>query len=108
MGTVYSWCTAVAHTAFRVRAPLRRASQRKCSLGKPDQRELSENLAATQGLAHMIMECNRLFQVCHVLQRSRSMAQGEGCSHSTPVAVVCSEQQLGPEPRRGPCRPGCS
>ncbi|XP_009985446.1 PREDICTED: rho GTPase-activating protein 7-like [Tauraco erythrolophus] len=37
-------------------------SQRKCSLGKPDQRELSENLAATQGLAHMIMECNRLFQ----------------------------------------------
>ncbi|NXI53199.1 RHG07 protein, partial [Chloroceryle aenea] len=40
-----------------------RAGQRKCSLGKPDQRELSENLAATQGLAHMIMECNRLFQV---------------------------------------------
>ncbi|NXG42395.1 RHG07 protein, partial [Psilopogon haemacephalus] len=38
-------------------------SLRKCSLGKPDQRELSENLAATQGLAHMIMECNRLFQV---------------------------------------------
>ncbi|XP_075571754.1 rho GTPase-activating protein 7-like [Pelecanus crispus] len=44
-----------------------RSSQRKCSLGKPDQRELSENLAATQGLAHMIMECNRLFQVCHLL-----------------------------------------
>ncbi|XP_074771959.1 rho GTPase-activating protein 7-like isoform X2 [Athene noctua] len=40
-----------------------RSSQRKCSLGKPDQRELSENLAATQGLAHMIMECNRLFQI---------------------------------------------
>ncbi|XP_075298116.1 rho GTPase-activating protein 7 [Opisthocomus hoazin] len=39
-----------------------RSSQRKHSLGKPDQRELSENLAATQGLAHMIMECNRLFQ----------------------------------------------
>ncbi|KAM9265810.1 rho GTPase-activating protein 7-like [Cariama cristata] len=39
-----------------------RSSQRKCSSGKPDQRELSENLAATQGLAHMIMECNRLFQ----------------------------------------------
>ncbi|NXB92781.1 RHG07 protein, partial [Vidua chalybeata] len=38
-------------------------SQRKCSLGKPDQRELNENLAATQGLAHMITECNRLFQV---------------------------------------------
>uniref|UniRef100_A0A8C2TA79 Rho GTPase-activating protein 7-like n=1 Tax=Coturnix japonica TaxID=93934 RepID=A0A8C2TA79_COTJA len=39
-----------------------RSSQRKCSLGKPDQRELSENLAATQGLAHMITECSRLFQ----------------------------------------------
>ncbi|KAG8579050.1 hypothetical protein GDO81_010696 [Engystomops pustulosus] len=40
-----------------------RASQRKYSLGKPDQKDLSENLAATQGLAHMIAECNRLFQV---------------------------------------------
>ncbi|NXV76474.1 RHG07 protein, partial [Atlantisia rogersi] len=38
-------------------------SQRKCSLGKPDQRELNDNLAATQGLAHMITECHRLFQV---------------------------------------------
>uniref|UniRef100_A0A8C8RFY9 Rho GTPase-activating protein 7 n=1 Tax=Pelusios castaneus TaxID=367368 RepID=A0A8C8RFY9_9SAUR len=38
-----------------------RSSQRKYSLGKPDQRDLSENLAATQGLAHMITECNRLF-----------------------------------------------
>ncbi|XP_042682536.1 rho GTPase-activating protein 7-like isoform X2 [Centrocercus urophasianus] len=40
-----------------------RSSQRKCSLGKPDQKELSDNLAATQGLAHMITECNRLFQI---------------------------------------------
>ncbi|XP_054073127.1 rho GTPase-activating protein 7-like isoform X3 [Rissa tridactyla] len=47
-----------------------RSSQRKCSLGKPDQRELSENLAATQGLAHMIMECNRLFQLDRGLSSS--------------------------------------
>ncbi|XP_062976633.1 rho GTPase-activating protein 7-like [Elgaria multicarinata webbii] len=40
-----------------------RSSQRKYSTGKPDQRDLSENLAATQGLAHMIMECHRLFQI---------------------------------------------
>ncbi|XP_078509513.1 rho GTPase-activating protein 7-like isoform X2 [Lissotriton helveticus] len=40
-----------------------RSSQRKYSLGKPDQRDLSENLAATQGLAHMIAECTRLFQI---------------------------------------------
>ncbi|XP_077183264.1 rho GTPase-activating protein 7-like isoform X3 [Paroedura picta] len=39
-----------------------RSSQRKYSTGRPDQRDLSENLAATQGLAHMIMECHRLFQ----------------------------------------------
>ncbi|XP_015262796.1 PREDICTED: rho GTPase-activating protein 7-like [Gekko japonicus] len=40
-----------------------RSSQRKYSTGRPDQRDLSENLAATQGLAHMIMECHRLFQI---------------------------------------------
>ncbi|XP_061472780.1 rho GTPase-activating protein 7-like isoform X2 [Rhineura floridana] len=40
-----------------------RSSQRKYSTGKPDQRDLSENLAATQGLAYMIMECNSLFQI---------------------------------------------
>ncbi|KAM5172439.1 rho GTPase-activating protein 7-like isoform 2-T2 [Mantella aurantiaca] len=40
-----------------------RSSHRKCSTGKPDQKDLNENWAATQGLAHMISECRRLFQV---------------------------------------------
>uniref|UniRef100_A0A8C6VEW4 Rho GTPase-activating protein 7 n=1 Tax=Naja naja TaxID=35670 RepID=A0A8C6VEW4_NAJNA len=40
-----------------------RSSQRKLSTGKPDQRDLSENFAATHGLAHMIMQCHRLFGV---------------------------------------------
>lgn len=40
-----------------------RVMQRKQSLGKPDQKDLNENLAATQGLAHMIAECKKLFQV---------------------------------------------
>ncbi|XP_051537220.1 rho GTPase-activating protein 7-like isoform X2 [Myxocyprinus asiaticus] len=40
-----------------------RSRQRKYSLGRPDQRDLSENLAATQGLAHMVTECSRLFQI---------------------------------------------
>ncbi|XP_070595567.1 rho GTPase-activating protein 7-like isoform X1 [Erythrolamprus reginae] len=40
-----------------------RSSQRKLSTGKPDQRDLNENLAATHGLAHMIMQCHRLFGV---------------------------------------------
>ncbi|XP_058271024.1 rho GTPase-activating protein 7 isoform X2 [Hemibagrus wyckioides] len=42
-----------------------RAGQRKYSLGRPDQRDLSENLAATQGLAHMVTECTQLFQLPH-------------------------------------------
>ncbi|XP_074770482.1 stAR-related lipid transfer protein 13 isoform X4 [Athene noctua] len=40
-----------------------RVIQKKYATGKPDQKDLSENLAATQGLAHMIMECNKLFEV---------------------------------------------
>uniref|UniRef100_A0A8C5STA0 StAR related lipid transfer domain containing 13 n=1 Tax=Laticauda laticaudata TaxID=8630 RepID=A0A8C5STA0_LATLA len=39
-----------------------RVMQKKYTTGKPDQKDLSENLAATQGLAHMITECNRLFE----------------------------------------------
>ncbi|ELW48754.1 StAR-related lipid transfer protein 8 [Tupaia chinensis] len=36
----------------------------KCSLvGRPGPRDLSENMAATQGLSHMINDCKKLFQV---------------------------------------------
>ncbi|XP_044297570.1 stAR-related lipid transfer protein 13 isoform X2 [Varanus komodoensis] len=40
-----------------------RVIQKKYATGKPDQKDLSENLAATQGLAHMITECNKLFEI---------------------------------------------
>ncbi|CAL8273772.1 unnamed protein product [Gadus morhua 'NCC'] len=40
-----------------------RVMNRKPTLGKPDQRDLNENLAATHGLAHMIQECRKLFRV---------------------------------------------
>ncbi|XP_051834833.1 rho GTPase-activating protein 7-like isoform X1 [Antechinus flavipes] len=51
-------------TSFRSDNPTSsRSSQRKYHVGKPDQRDLSENLAATQGLAHMIAECHQLFQL---------------------------------------------
>ncbi|XP_005387762.2 PREDICTED: stAR-related lipid transfer protein 13 isoform X2 [Chinchilla lanigera] len=47
--------------------------QKKYATGKPDQRDLNENLAAAQGLAHMIMECNKLFEVPHeMVAQSRS------------------------------------
>ncbi|XP_023570773.1 stAR-related lipid transfer protein 13 isoform X2 [Octodon degus] len=47
--------------------------QKKYATGKPDQKDLNENLAAAQGLAHMIMECNKLFEVPHeMVAQSRS------------------------------------
>ncbi|KAM5264809.1 rho GTPase-activating protein 7 isoform 2-T2 [Ctenodactylus gundi] len=49
-----------------------RVRQRKPSLGKPDQKDLNENLAATQGLAHMIAECKKLFQVPEEMSRCRN------------------------------------
>uniref|UniRef100_H3B8G5 Si:dkeyp-23e4.3 n=1 Tax=Latimeria chalumnae TaxID=7897 RepID=H3B8G5_LATCH len=51
------------NTLRRENSTTSRSCQRKYSLGKPDQRDLSENLAASRGLAHMIAECSRLFQV---------------------------------------------
>ncbi|XP_021566733.1 stAR-related lipid transfer protein 13 isoform X2 [Carlito syrichta] len=44
-----------------------RVIQKKYATGKPDQKDLNENLAAAQGLAHMIMECGRLFEVPYEL-----------------------------------------
>ncbi|XP_064442282.1 stAR-related lipid transfer protein 13 isoform X7 [Mirounga angustirostris] len=43
-----------------------RVIQKKYATGKPDQKDLSENLAAAQGLAHMITECDRLFELVQV------------------------------------------
>ncbi|KAM3940715.1 rho GTPase-activating protein 7 isoform 2-T3 [Leptodactylus fuscus] len=49
-----------------------RVMQRKQSLGKPDQKDLNENLAATQGLAHMIAECKKLFQIPEEMNKCRN------------------------------------
>uniref|UniRef100_A0A665UV34 Rho GTPase-activating protein 7 n=1 Tax=Echeneis naucrates TaxID=173247 RepID=A0A665UV34_ECHNA len=42
------------------------------TLGKPDQRDLNENLAATHGLAHMIQECRKLFRIPEEMSRCRN------------------------------------
>uniref|UniRef100_A0A8C6U0S0 Rho GTPase-activating protein 7 n=1 Tax=Neogobius melanostomus TaxID=47308 RepID=A0A8C6U0S0_9GOBI len=42
------------------------------NLGKPDQRDLNENLAATHGLAHMIQECRKLFRIPEEMNRCRN------------------------------------
>ncbi|KAM5147037.1 stAR-related lipid transfer protein 13 isoform 2-T2 [Callospermophilus lateralis] len=56
-----------------------RVIQKKYATGKPDQKDLNENLAAAQGLAHMITECNKLFEVPHelVAQSRNSYAEAE-------------------------------
>lgn len=56
-----------------------RVIQKKYATGKPDQKDLNENLAAAQGLAHMITECDRLFEVpLEMLAQSRnSYAEAE-------------------------------
>ncbi|XP_072558126.1 stAR-related lipid transfer protein 13 isoform X1 [Paramormyrops kingsleyae] len=56
-----------------------RAMQKKYATGRPDQKDLNENMAATQGLAHMITECVRLFEVPHemVAQSRNSYVEAE-------------------------------
>ncbi|XP_062958334.1 stAR-related lipid transfer protein 13 isoform X2 [Cynocephalus volans] len=56
-----------------------RVIQKKYATGKPDQKDLNENLAAAQGLAHMIVECDRLFEVPHemVAQSRNSYMEAE-------------------------------
>lgn len=57
-----------------------RSIQKKYATGRPDQKDLNENLAATQGLAHMIAECNQLFEV------------RDTCSVMIAVRYVCNEK----------------
>ncbi|XP_069496871.1 stAR-related lipid transfer protein 13 isoform X2 [Ambystoma mexicanum] len=50
-----------------------RMIQKKYATGRPDQKDLNENLAATQGLAHMITEGSKLFEVPHeIIAQSRN------------------------------------
>ncbi|XP_034043233.1 rho GTPase-activating protein 7 isoform X2 [Thalassophryne amazonica] len=51
------------NTLHRKESSSPRVMNRKQTLGKPDQRDLNENLAATHCLAHMIQECRKLFQI---------------------------------------------
>lgn len=60
-----------------------RVIHKRGTMGKPDQKDLNENMAATQGLSHMITDCKKLFQV-------------GGCSVSSPVL-----------PSQGAAFPGC-
>ncbi|KAJ8351326.1 hypothetical protein SKAU_G00228020 [Synaphobranchus kaupii] len=50
-----------------------RLIQGRSTTSKPDHRDLNENMAATHGLGHMILECKKLFQIPHdMMLQSRS------------------------------------
>ncbi|NXM66227.1 STA13 protein, partial [Serilophus lunatus] len=67
-----------------------RAIHKRGTMGKPDQKDLSENMAATQGLSHMITDCKKLFQVSHdiLLQLSSSYMAADAYPHPL-TDLVC-------------------
>ncbi|XP_058845508.1 stAR-related lipid transfer protein 13-like isoform X2 [Acipenser ruthenus] len=74
-----------------------RLIHRRGAAGKPDQKDLNENMAATQGLTHMIIECKKLFQIPHdmMLQSRNSYVAAD--AHPLPLEGF-SRSLLG-EPR---------
>ncbi|NXP25123.1 STA13 protein, partial [Scytalopus superciliaris] len=67
-----------------------RAIHKRGTMGKPDQKDLNENMAATQGLSHMITDCKKLFQVSHdiLLQLSSSYMAADAYPHPL-TDLVC-------------------
>uniref|UniRef100_A0A8C5ESX8 StAR-related lipid transfer protein 13 n=1 Tax=Gouania willdenowi TaxID=441366 RepID=A0A8C5ESX8_GOUWI len=70
-----------------------RAMQKKYATGRPDQKDLNENLAATQGLAHMIIECNRLFEVRipHEMVSQSRNSYVEADMHAPTIHELCKQ-----------------
>ncbi|XP_060611973.2 stAR-related lipid transfer protein 8 isoform X3 [Anolis sagrei] len=56
-----------------------RMMHKRSTVGKPDHKDLSENMAATQSLSHMIADCKKLFQIPHemLLQLCSSYVSAE-------------------------------
>uniref|UniRef100_A0A3B3DAF3 Rho GTPase-activating protein 7 n=1 Tax=Oryzias melastigma TaxID=30732 RepID=A0A3B3DAF3_ORYME len=71
-----------------------RVMNRKQTLGKPDQRDLNENLAATHGLTHMIQECRKLFRIPEEMNRCRN-------SYVEQALLPKRLEELGGEAKRG-------
>ncbi|KAJ4935707.1 hypothetical protein JOQ06_017236 [Pogonophryne albipinna] len=66
-----------------------RAMRKKYATGRPDQKDLNENLAATQGLAHMIVECNRLFEIPHEMVTQSRNSYVEADLHAPTIEELC-------------------
>ncbi|XP_078067555.1 stAR-related lipid transfer protein 8 [Mustelus asterias] len=76
--TAGNLAVCLAPSLFHLNVPKKESSsprviRRRGVLSKPDQRDLNENLAATEGLGHMIAECKKLFQIPHdIMVQSRN------------------------------------
>uniref|UniRef100_A0A8C5QJK8 StAR related lipid transfer domain containing 8 n=1 Tax=Leptobrachium leishanense TaxID=445787 RepID=A0A8C5QJK8_9ANUR len=70
-----------------------RVLHRRGASGKPDHKDLSENLAATQGLLHMITECKKLFQIPHdmMLQSRNSYVAAD--AHPLSLEELCGASE---------------
>ncbi|KAI7801103.1 stAR-related lipid transfer protein 13 isoform X2 [Triplophysa rosa] len=67
--------------------------QKKIATGRPDQKDLNENLAATQGLAHMITECNHLFEIPHEMVTQSRNSYVEAELQAPTMEELCKPQQ---------------
>ncbi|CAF95535.1 unnamed protein product [Tetraodon nigroviridis] len=72
-----------------------RVMNRKQTLGKPDQRDLNENLAATHGLAHMIQECRKLFRIPEEMNRCRNSYMEQSLLPRSLEDLMSEETRLG-------------
>lgn len=70
-----------------------RAMHKKYATGRPDQKDLNENLAATQGLAHMIIECNRLFEIPHEMVTQSRNSYVEADLHAPTIDELCKQSE---------------
>uniref|UniRef100_A0A8D0CKA9 StAR-related lipid transfer protein 13 n=1 Tax=Scleropages formosus TaxID=113540 RepID=A0A8D0CKA9_SCLFO len=65
----------------------------KYATGRPDQKDLKENLAATQGLAHMITECNRLFEIPHEMVTQSRNSYMEAELQAPTLEELCKQRE---------------
>ncbi|KAM7044833.1 stAR-related lipid transfer protein 8 isoform 2-T2 [Molossus nigricans] len=78
-------------------SPSPRIKSKRSLVGRPGPRDLSENMAATQGLSHMISDCKKLFQVPQdmVLQLCGSYSAAELSPPGPALAELRQAQAAG-------------
>ncbi|XP_054962354.1 stAR-related lipid transfer protein 8 isoform X2 [Pan paniscus] len=78
-------------------SPSPRIKSKRSLIGRPGPRDLSDNMAATQGLSHMISDCKKLFQVPQdmVLQLCSSYSAAELSPPGPALAELRQAQAAG-------------